>query len=104
MAQTTQKAAPPQRTARVQTRVGRVTSDVCDKTIKVQTDRLVEHLKYGKYQRRRTVVHVHDPKNEAKNGDTVEIAACRPISKTKSWRLVRIVRRGDESAAGVGRP
>ena len=73
-------------------RFGVVESDVRDKTIKVRIDRLEKHEKYGKYLRRGTVFHVHDEKNEAKLGDVVEIAECRPISRTKSWRLVRIVR------------
>jgi small subunit ribosomal protein S17 len=74
--------------------IGVVESDVRDKTIGVRLDRLVKWPKYGKYVRRRTVVHAHDEKNEAKIGDRVEIAECRPISKTKAWRLVRIVQPG----------
>jgi small subunit ribosomal protein S17 len=73
-------------------RFGVVESDVRDKTIKVRIDRMEKHAKYGKYLKRDTIFHVHDEKNEAKIGDVVEIAECRPISKTKSWRLVRIVR------------
>jgi small subunit ribosomal protein S17 len=64
-----------------------------DKTIKVGIHYLVKHPKYGKYIRRRTVLHVHDERNEAKVGDRVEIAECRPISKTKSWVLLRVVER-----------
>ncbi len=74
-------------------RVGVVTSDKGDKSIRVVCDYTVKHRKYGKYMRRRTVVHAHDAENEAGIGDRVEIAQCRPMSKTKSWRLVRIVRR-----------
>ena len=62
-----------------------------DKTRKVAINFLVKHSKYGKYVRRRTVLHVHDEHNESKEGDRVEIAECRPISKTKSWVLTRIV-------------
>jgi len=75
------------------TRIGVVTSDGRAKTIKVTVSHLVRHRKYGKYLGRRTVLHAHDEKNEAGVGDTVEIAECRPISKTKHWRLVRIIER-----------
>jgi len=71
--------------------VGVVSSDKGDKTIKVVVDRLSKHPKYGKYLRRRTVVHAHDEKNEAGIGDKVEVMACRPISKTKHYRLVRVL-------------
>ena len=74
-------------------RIGTVTSDRGDKTIRVQVDYTVKHLKYGKYIRRRTVLHAHDERNEAHKGDRVEIMECRPISKTKSWRLSRILSR-----------
>jgi small subunit ribosomal protein S17 len=74
-----------------------VESDVCEKTIKVRIDRLMRHPKYGKYMRRRSTFHVHDEKNEARCGDMVEIMESRPISKTKSWRLSRIIRRFAES-------
>src|SRR5439155_1567935 len=80
------------RTAR-RTKVGVVESDGRSKTIKVRIDRLLKHPKYGKYQARRGALHAHDEKGEAKVGDQVEIAECRPISKTKSWRLVRVIRR-----------
>jgi small subunit ribosomal protein S17 len=82
---------------------GVVTSSGRDKTIRVDVSRLVPHRKYGKYLRRRTRLHAHDPNNEARDGDVVEVTPCRPISKTKSWRLVRIVRRAPGgAAAGVG--
>ena len=74
-------------------RIGIVASNKGTKTIKVACDYSVKHRKYGKYLQRRSGFHAHDPKNEARVGDQVEIMACRPISKTKSWRLVRIVRR-----------
>jgi small subunit ribosomal protein S17 len=71
--------------------VGVVTSDKGDKTIVVICNRLTKHPKYGKYLRRRTKLHVHDEKNEAKVGDMVQVSACRPMSKTKSWRLVKVL-------------
>ena len=77
---------------------GVVASHGRDKTIKVHLERLVKMPKYGKYLRRRTVVHVHDEKNEAKTGDRVEVTECRPISKTKAWRLVRILNRAPREA------
>ena len=72
-------------------RVGVVESHQRDKTIKVAIDNLVRHAKYGKYIRRRTVLHVHDERNQAKTGDRVEIAECRPISKTKNWVLTAVL-------------
>jgi small subunit ribosomal protein S17 len=77
--------------------VGVVTSDKMNKTRRVEIPRLVKHARYGKYIRRRTVCHVHDEGNESRTGDTVEIMETRPLSKTKHWRLVRVVTR-----AGIG--
>ena len=71
---------------------GKVVSDKMDKTISVRQERLVKHPLYGKYIRRATTYKAHDENNQAKLGDVVEIAYGRPISKTKNWRLVRIVR------------
>ncbi len=76
-------------------KVGVVTSDKRDKSCKVEIQFSTKHPKYGKYIRRRTQIQAHDANNEAKLGDKVEIAECRPISKTKSWVVTRIV----ESAA-----
>src|SRR6478672_6389380 len=76
------------------TAVGVVTRDKMNKTRRVEIPRLVKHVRYGKYIRRRTVCYVHDEKNETRAGDTVEIMETRPLSKLKSWRLVRIVTRG----------
>jgi small subunit ribosomal protein S17 len=78
-------------------KVGVVASATRDKTRKVVINFSVKHPKYGKYLKRRTVLHVHDEKNQSKKGDRVEIAECRPISKTKSWTLLRVL----ESARGV---
>jgi len=74
-------------------RVGLVTSDAADKTVRVVVDYSTRHPLYGKYIRRRTVLHVHDESNEARVGDRVEVRACRPLSKTKRWRLVRVLER-----------
>ena len=73
------------------TKVGVVTSDKRDKTRTVVIEFQYRHPKYGKYLKRQTKFQVHDEKNESKLNDRVEIANCRPISKTKSWRLVRVV-------------
>ncbi|MEL6329341.1 MAG: 30S ribosomal protein S17 [Planctomycetota bacterium] len=81
----------------VGTRIGVVSTDARDKTRKVVIEYRAPHPKYGKYVGRRTVLHVHDEANESTAGDVVEVAPCRPISKTKSWRLVRIV----EKRSGV---
>ena len=62
-----------------------------DKSIRVVTTYKVRHPKYGKYVRRRTRLIAHDERNQAGAGDTVEIAECRPYSKTKSWRLVKVL-------------
>ena len=72
-------------------KVGVVTSDRRDKSCKVEIQFSVKHPKYGKFIRRRSLIQAHDANNEAKLGDKVEIAECRPISKTKSWVVTRIV-------------
>ena len=77
---------------------GVVTSDKMNKTRRVEINRLVKHSRYGKYVRRRTVCHVHDEKNETRVGDTVEIMETRRLSKTKFWRLVKVVTKAPESA------
>jgi small subunit ribosomal protein S17 len=71
--------------------IGVVTSDKMNKTRRVEIPRLVKHPRYGKYIRRRTVCHVHDENNESRLGDTIEIMETRPLSKTKCWRMVRVV-------------
>ncbi|MEM1071657.1 MAG: 30S ribosomal protein S17 [Planctomycetota bacterium] len=75
----------------VRTRIGVVESDRADKTRKVVVSYMAKHPKYGKYIRRRTVLQVHDEQNTSSMGDRVEVRECRPISKTKSWELVRVV-------------
>jgi small subunit ribosomal protein S17 len=75
---------------------GLVTSKSGDKSIKVAVDRLVKHAKYGKYVRDKTMLGVHDEHNQAGVGDLVDICECRPYSKTKSWRLVRLVQKASK--------
>lgn len=84
--------------------VGLVTSDKMNKTRRVEIPRLVKHARYGKYIRRRTICHVHDDTNESRLGDTVEIMESRPLSKTKHWRLVRVVTKGQQSVPQVAPP
>ncbi len=71
---------------------GVVTSVSGEKTIRVVLNYLTKHPKYGKLLKRRTVAHVHDENNVANVGDTVDITKCRPMSKTKNWRLVQVVK------------
>lgn len=72
---------------------GRVVSDKMDKSVTVLVERKVPHPIYGKYVKRSTKLHAHDESNECKMGDTVSIEECRPLSKTKSWRLVKVLER-----------
>ncbi|MDI3516807.1 MAG: small subunit ribosomal protein [Thermotogota bacterium] len=74
---------------------GVVVSDKMDKTIVVLVERLTKHPRYGKYIRRRKKYHAHDENNECRIGDVVEIEESRPYSKTKRWKLVRIVKRSE---------
>jgi len=71
--------------------VGVVTSDRMDKTIVVRAERVKQHPRYKRLVRVATVCRAHDENNEARAGDTVEIMSTRPLSKTKHWRLVRVV-------------
>jgi small subunit ribosomal protein S17 len=76
---------------KVRTLQGRVTSDKMMKSAVVSIQRLVKHPIYGKFIKRTTKLHIHDAKNECEEGNLVEIRECRPLSKTKSWTLVRIL-------------
>lgn len=83
------------------TKTGIVETDARAKTRKVVVSYMAKHPKYGKYIRQRTVLHVHDENNESKVGDVVEVVQCRPLSKTKCWKLVRIVEKRSEQAAAL---
>jgi small subunit ribosomal protein S17 len=76
---------------KIRTQTGRVVSDKMDKSIVVAIERFVKHPIYGKFVKRTTKVHAHDENNECGQGDLVEIKECRPLSKTKSWTLVKVV-------------
>ncbi len=75
------------------TKVGLVTSNKSDKTVTVLLERQVKHPLYGKYIKRSTKVQAHDEDNSCGEGDTVMIAECRPLSKTKSWQVVEVLER-----------
>ena len=81
------------------TTTGVVQGAARDKTIAVKTLRLVQHPRYRRYIRRSTVYKVHDEKHETMPGDIVEIMETRPLSKTKHWRLVRVVSRRSETGS-----
>ena len=75
------------------TRTGVVVSDKMNKTRIVAVDRVVLHPVFKKYYRLTSKFHVHDEKNESRIGDQVEITECRPLSRTKRWKLKNILRK-----------
>ena len=77
------------------TLTGKVISNKMDKSATVLIERMEKHPVYGKYIRRSSKLHIHDAENACQEGDVVTIEQCRPLSKTKSWRLVEIVGRND---------
>jgi small subunit ribosomal protein S17 len=74
---------------------GRVVSNKMDKTVAVAVERKVKHPLYGKYMRRTSKYVAHDEENTCHHGDLVTIEECRPLSKTKSWRLVEVIERAN---------
>ena len=82
---------------RARTATGKVVSDKMDKTITVLIERRVKHPFYGKFQTRSSKIHAHDANNECKNGDVVTVAETKPISKSKTWTLVKV----EEKAAVI---
>jgi small subunit ribosomal protein S17 len=88
-------SAAPEANARknAKTLTGKVVSNKMQKTITVAVERYVPHPEYGKYQRRTTKFFAHDENSECREGDIVAIEECRPLSRHKNWRLVRIVSR-----------
>lgn len=77
--------------ANKRTLTGRVVSDKMDKTVTVLVERRVKHDLYGKYLTLSKKYHAHDEKNEFHEGDTVTIEECRPLAKTKAWRVINLV-------------
>lgn len=90
------KTAETSERSNKRTLVGVVTSDKMQKTITVEVTRLVKHPTYGKYVRRRNRFKAHDERSEAKEGDTVQVVECKPMSRTKRWRLQKVLARGSE--------
>lgn len=86
--------AESEKTARTVT--GKVVSDKMDKTITVLVERRVKHPIYGKFITRSTKLHAHDESNECKSGDVVTISESRPLSKSKTWKLLRVDERASE--------
>jgi small subunit ribosomal protein S17 len=87
-------AAAAPRAKNTRTLIGKVVSDKRSKTITVLIERRTKHELYGKIVARSSKYHAHDEKGEYKMGDVVEIAESRPISKTKSWVVTRLVQKG----------
>jgi small subunit ribosomal protein S17 len=84
-------AAPAPKKAILHTLIGRVVSDKMDKTVTVVVERRVKHPLYGKVVTKTSKYHAHDEKNEYKEGDLVEIEACRKLAKTKAYRVTRLI-------------
>ena len=72
---------------------GRVVSNKMNKSVTILVERQVKHPLYGKYIRRSTKLHAHDEENACNEGDVVRVSECRPLSKTKNWRVVEIITR-----------
>ena len=83
------------------TLTGKVVSNKMQKTITVAVERYVPHPQYGKYQRRTTKLLAHDENNESREGDVVAIEECRPLSRHKSWRLVKVVSRAEQAGGAT---
>ncbi len=84
------------------TLTGKVVSNKMQKTIRVAVERYVPHPTYGKYQRRTTNFIAHDENNECNEGDVVAIEECRPLSRHKSWRLVKVISRAEQVGTTTG--
>jgi small subunit ribosomal protein S17 len=96
--QPVQAAAPAGDAKKVsKTLTGKVVSSKMQKTITVSVERYVPHPEYGKYQRRTTNFLAHDENNESREGDVVSIEECRPLSRHKAWRLVKVVSRAAQA-------
>ena len=92
MNEQTQAAAPEHvKGSLIRTQIGRITSDKMDKTVTVLVEHRVKHPLYGKVVTRSKKYHAHDEKNEFKEGDLVEIEACRKLAKTKAYRVTRLI-------------
>jgi len=85
-----------EKTKTARSATGRVISSRMNKTITVKVERRIRHPLYGKFITRHTKLHAHDEGNECQQGDLVQIEECRPLSKTKAWRLVKVLERARE--------
>ncbi len=83
--------------SKVKTLTAAVVSKSGNKSVTVAIDYKVKHPKYGKYMKRRTKLAVHDEQNQSNVGDIVEIAQCRPVSKRKSWRLLKVLEKVEQA-------
>ncbi|HEC01978.1 MAG TPA: 30S ribosomal protein S17 [Phycisphaerales bacterium] len=83
--------------SKVKTLTAAVVSKSGNKSVTVAIDYKVKHPKYGKYMKRRTKLAVHDEQNQSNVGDVVEIAQCRPVSKRKSWRLLKVLEKVEQA-------
>jgi small subunit ribosomal protein S17 len=81
---------------RTRTATGKVVSNKMDKTVTVLIERRVKHPVYGKYMTRSSKVHAHDESNQCRIGDLVTVAESRPLSRTKTWKLVEVVEQAAE--------
>jgi len=90
MTEQAQAAATPRKPI-IQVLTGRVVSDKMNKTVTVLVERRVKHALYGKVVTKSSKYHAHDENNEFKEGDLVEIEACRKLAKTKAWRVKRLI-------------
>ena len=84
-------------TANKRTLTGRIVSDKMDKTVTVLVERRVKHPLYGKIVTKSKKYHAHDEKNEFKAGDMVLIEECRPIAKTKAWKVSKLIEKAREA-------
>jgi small subunit ribosomal protein S17 len=84
-------ATPAAKGSLIQTQIGRVVGDKMNKTVTVLVEHRVKHPLYGKVVTRSRKYHAHDESNEYKEGDLVEIEACRKVAKTKAWRVKRLI-------------
>jgi len=80
----------------IATEIGRVVSDKMNKTVTVLVERRVKHPLYGKVVTKSAKYHAHDENNEYKHGDLVEIVATRKLSKTKAWKVSRLLEKAKE--------
>lgn len=103
MSKQAKPAAPAPEEKVVKTITGKVVSNKMEKTITVVVERYEPHPRYGKYIRRTTRLLAHDENNESREGDVVAIQECRPLSRRKNFRLVRVISRAQQ-AAGEATP